>query len=87
MEKKVRYVKILARCGMLQNPHQQLPESNAAACCCRWCLAMSFKAPNHSWYFKTPGASFGQGIHFSTQGDTILPFLAFLDTLDNSFNI
>ena len=41
--KKVRHVKILARCGMprhaaaccgmLQNPHQQLPESGAAACC------------------------------------------------------
>ena len=33
MKKKVRHVKILARCGMLQNPHQQLPESGAAACC------------------------------------------------------
>ena len=43
MKKKVHHVKILARCGMprhaaaccgmLQNPHQQLPESGAAACC------------------------------------------------------
>ena len=25
--------KLSFRCGMLQNPHQQLPESGAAACC------------------------------------------------------